>query len=269
MRTYFDNIEAAIISNLTKADKDVKIAVAWFNNLNIFKCLLSLLPNVTVSLIISNDKNNYDNGIDFQYFIDAGGFIYLPKTSRLMHNKYVIIDNKTLITGSYNFTMGAEKNNDENIIVISENNAVSTYIDNFSSLLKESFLVKDFNNDINKYELKFSDIIDPKRKDELYSANNKIIIDDMDFVANSLMEQYWKNNSATRGIAILSLVEDRIFNTDNQKLLVAAFITYLATDNFLQADRCLSKIVHKEKDNYISMIRTKVASNEKFGLWLD
>jgi hypothetical protein len=36
MKTYFDNIEAAIINNLTNADTDVKIAVAWFNNLNIF-----------------------------------------------------------------------------------------------------------------------------------------------------------------------------------------------------------------------------------------
>jgi hypothetical protein len=186
-----------------------------------------------------------------------------------MHNKYVIIDNKTLITGSYNFTMGAEYNNNENIIVTSENIAVSNYIDNFYSLLKVSFLVKDFNNEINKNELKFSDIIDTIRKDEVYSVNNKTIEDEMDFIANSLMLDYWENNSATYGIATLSLVEDRIFNTDNQKFIVAAFITYLATDNILQAERLLSKIVHEKKDEYISMIREKVASNEKFGLWLD
>ncbi len=268
MKTYFDNIEAAIINNLTNADKDIKIAVAWFNNLNIFNCLLSLLPNVTVSLIISNDKNNYDNGNDFPKFINAGGFIYLPKTSRLMHNKYVIIDNKTLITGSYNFTMGAEYN-DENIIVISESNAVSTYIDNFYSLLKVSFLVKDFNNDINKYELKFLDIINPKSKDEVYSVNNKIIVDDKDFVANSLMEQWWLGHSETRGIAMLSLVEDILHQTDNQKLLIAAYITYLVSGKDLQADRCLKKITHKDKEKYISQIRENIARGMKFGLWLD
>ncbi len=59
----------------------------------------------------------------------------------------------------------------------------------------------------------------------------------MDFVADSLMKQYWKNNSSTRGIAILSLVEDKIFQSGNQKLLTAAFITYLASGNVLQDDR--------------------------------
>jgi hypothetical protein len=117
--------------------------------------------------------------------------------------------------------------------------------------------------------LKFSDIIDTIRKDEVYSVNNKTIEDEMDFIANSLMEQYWKNNSATYGTAFLILVEDRIFKTDNQKFIVAAFITYLAAGKNLQADRLLSKIVHEKKDAYISMIRSNVAANIKFALWSD
>ena len=34
-----------------------------------------------------------------------------------MHNKYCIIDNDTVITGSYNWTTAAETKNDENITI--------------------------------------------------------------------------------------------------------------------------------------------------------
>ena len=44
-----------------------------------------------------------DNAFDYEY--------------ACQHNKVMIIDDKTIITGSYNFTINAERNNCENILV--------------------------------------------------------------------------------------------------------------------------------------------------------
>lgn len=38
-----------------------------------------------------------------------------------MHNKYLIIDKKTVETGSFNYTDNAEQRNAENVIVIKNN----------------------------------------------------------------------------------------------------------------------------------------------------
>ena len=35
-----------------------------------------------------------------------------------MHHKVIIIDDHTVITGSFNFSRSAEKNNDENIVIL-------------------------------------------------------------------------------------------------------------------------------------------------------
>lgn len=63
-----------------------------------------------------------------------------------MHNKFMIIDNKHLITGSYNFTEQAEKINIENIITIRDNKKIANeYSEEFSKLLKYSILIKKIN----------------------------------------------------------------------------------------------------------------------------
>jgi len=52
-----------------------------------------------------------------------------------MHNKYAVIDGKTVITGSFNWTVSAEKRNDENLLVIKRLPAlVEAYEKNFEKL---------------------------------------------------------------------------------------------------------------------------------------
>ena len=44
---------------------------------------------------------------------------YIDAAHKITHNKVMIIDGKTLITGSFNFTKSAEEGNAENLLVIS------------------------------------------------------------------------------------------------------------------------------------------------------
>lgn len=55
-----------------------------------------------------------------------------------MHHKVLIIDNQTVITGSFNFTKSATTQNDENLIIIRNPRVVSLYLKEFQRIMARS-----------------------------------------------------------------------------------------------------------------------------------
>jgi phosphatidylserine/phosphatidylglycerophosphate/cardiolipin synthase-like enzyme len=51
-----------------------------------------------------------------------------------MHHKVFIIDNQTVITGSYNPTKAGNTKNDENILIIHNKNIAEKYLEEFENL---------------------------------------------------------------------------------------------------------------------------------------
>ena len=51
-----------------------------------------------------------------------------------MHNKFAIIDNRLLLTGSYNWTFSANNRNDENLIVIDDPEIIEIFQNQFANL---------------------------------------------------------------------------------------------------------------------------------------
>ena len=49
----------------------------------------------------------------------------------IAHNKVMIIDGETVITGSFNFTKAAEENNAENLLVTRDRELASLYMKNW------------------------------------------------------------------------------------------------------------------------------------------
>ena len=54
-----------------------------------------------------------------------------------MHNKFVIIDEKIIITGSYNWTSQATNYNEENIIILENEQMASSFSNEFERLWKQ------------------------------------------------------------------------------------------------------------------------------------
>ncbi len=72
-------------------------------------------------------------------FKETGIRLYADNKHEIAHNKVMIIDDKTLITGSFNFTRQAEEENSENLLVIRDNPAlVEKYVGNFNDHLRHS-----------------------------------------------------------------------------------------------------------------------------------
>jgi len=56
---------------------------------------------------------------------------FIDARHAIAHNKIMIIDQSTVITGSFNFTKAAEEKNAENLLIIKSRELAGIYIDNW------------------------------------------------------------------------------------------------------------------------------------------
>ncbi len=159
-RAYFENISNVIKSELLKACHTIKIAVAWIKDDTIIKVLeKKALEGVLIELFLVDDKINQSSSIHHNEQIQNHIIIYkIEESDVLMHNKFCIIDDKLVITGSYNWTNKAQ-NNFENIIVIDQKDIVISYCKEFKKLKERlrlftnsgnhNNLVKDYSSHLN------------------------------------------------------------------------------------------------------------------------
>jgi len=135
MDVYFDKIKDIILKEIDNATSDIKIAIAWLNDPALFEIICRKSDEgISIELITMNDKLNNCSGTKFQDFIDKScSALYLVSPNKLMHHKFAIIDNKKVITGSYNWTRGA-RNNDENIIIFDDTVSIKKYTNEFNRI---------------------------------------------------------------------------------------------------------------------------------------
>lgn len=135
MKNFFENIENELSATISIAEKRIFVAVAWFTNSRLFDGLaLALERNVEVKILILDDiLNRNEFGLDFGVLLKLGAEVRFPKSDfGTMHNKFCIIDD-LVITGSYNWTYHANKNN-ENIVMTDDECVLNSYMEEFNKL---------------------------------------------------------------------------------------------------------------------------------------
>jgi phosphatidylserine/phosphatidylglycerophosphate/cardiolipin synthase-like enzyme len=144
----------------------LKIAVTWFTNHDIFDAVIEKLknPDFKVYLIVLNDRiNNKREGIDFQKLIDLNGNFYFSNNENMVHHKFCIIDDCIVITGSYNWTYYAENRNWENVVILSDEEIVKGYVEEFEKV-------------INSHE-KIENIASTRNTDAAVTSNDYLLTD--------------------------------------------------------------------------------------------
>ena len=137
---YSQNIQNVIQREIFNSNTSIKVVVAWFTNNLLFQPLLmKLMCGVTVDLILNKDDINLstENEIDFNLFVQNGGQIHWNETSKLMHEKFCIIDDRVVISGSYNWTNKAEYNDESITLFRDEAATVQFYNDSFARLAEQ------------------------------------------------------------------------------------------------------------------------------------
>ncbi|MGX2974325.1 phospholipase D-like domain-containing protein [Ursidibacter arcticus] len=133
----FDNIAEQLSQSLNQAHHSIYIAVAWLTNRDLFDILVSKAQQgVTVQLLVSNDKINRNSGIDFERLNIGNSAAYLIGDGEqdLMHNKFCVIDQAVVITGSYNWSYKAERNHENIVITTDDFQLADQFIAQFKQL---------------------------------------------------------------------------------------------------------------------------------------
>jgi phosphatidylserine/phosphatidylglycerophosphate/cardiolipin synthase-like enzyme len=72
----------------------------------------------------------------------AGIAVKMDSTPNHMHHKFMVVDDRSLLTGSYNWTRSAARYNHENIVLIHESCVVRSFLKEFERLWKEMSLYR-------------------------------------------------------------------------------------------------------------------------------
>ena len=145
-----DKIARRIVDLIDDAKQDIKVQAYGFTNTAITNALIAAKKR-GIDVQVIEDDGEYLNINQFSKIkIDSlkavGAKIFLDSDHAIAHNKIMLIDANTpqhaLITGSYNFTQAAEKNNAENVLLIRANPAIAAeYLANWKKHQAHSSLL--------------------------------------------------------------------------------------------------------------------------------
>ena len=129
-------ISAEIMRTIGAAKSSVDIAAFSFTSTYIAKVIKSICKKGrTVQIVFDKDFADQKTSK-----LDELLSVYGAKTRKVdlkrgsMHNKFIIVDNTRLFTGSYNFTNDAENNNYENVIITDDPETVTAFREEFKRL---------------------------------------------------------------------------------------------------------------------------------------
>ena len=272
---YFKDIRNVIISNLLNCNYDLKIAVAWFTDEKIISTVNSLLlKGVNVTIVIYDDHINKKDLFEKLHYNKAE----ISLSKKLMHHKFCIIDEMTVINGSYNWTNNA-KTNDENIQISYKNPVFADKFKlEFEKILKNCYSIEEYfkyskvnintlKNDFEKfYELfpkyNFPYFLD-LRNIKLFQLNSKTNLDKfIYFVASKDLEKkiLWYYFLSKRKV-----LASKIFGITNEELVLP-----LRFENILDIkfDEFNVSVINKSK-YLIEEIEKSYISSKKHLFYID
>ncbi|MFN0213073.1 MAG: phospholipase D-like domain-containing protein [Saprospiraceae bacterium] len=110
---YFQNLPEHLCGYLSQAKHSICAAVCWFSHKEVFDTLLERLRGgVRVELLLEYDNQNIrEGGLDFQAFVRKNGQLWAGSAAGLMHHKFAVVDDRLLLSGSFNWTYNSNAEN--------------------------------------------------------------------------------------------------------------------------------------------------------------
>jgi phosphatidylserine/phosphatidylglycerophosphate/cardiolipin synthase-like enzyme len=123
--------EAAIIRGLDDARQSVLAQAYSFTSAPIAKALVAAhRRGVQVEVILDkSQRTERYSGADF--LVNSGVATHIDSAHAIAHNKVMVIDGRVVLTGSFNFTRGAEERNAENLLVVQDGQLAELYARNW------------------------------------------------------------------------------------------------------------------------------------------
>ena len=130
----YDNPQKEIIKNINQAEAFINIAMYIFTDREIALPLVKARERgVKVRVYLDKEQVDYKYS-QSRFLVQKGIKTRICTNNYIMHHKFAIIDNRLLLTGSYNWTFSANNRNDENLMVIDDPEIIEIFQNQFVNL---------------------------------------------------------------------------------------------------------------------------------------
>lgn len=116
-----------VIQEIDQAQRQIDVAIYSFTSEPIAQALVRAFERgVKIRILLDKQQAAGQYSKD-EYLIENGLTVLLDKHAGYMHNKICVIDQRVLITGSFNWSKNAEERNQENMLVFTDSPVVAIY----------------------------------------------------------------------------------------------------------------------------------------------
>jgi phosphatidylserine/phosphatidylglycerophosphate/cardiolipin synthase-like enzyme len=128
----------AIVKEITNAKSEILVQAYSFTSAPIAKALVDAHKRgVKVEAILDKSQRS-EKYTSAAFLANSRIPTFIDARHAIAHNKIMIIDRETVITGSFNFTKAAEEKNAENLIIIKSKELAGIYSENWKKHLEHS-----------------------------------------------------------------------------------------------------------------------------------
>ena len=116
---------------ISKAQDSIYVQAYGFTSGEIAKALINAHERGVKVRVLLDKSNIGAKHSKMRDIRKAGIEVSIDKVSGIAHNKVIIIDKQKVITGSFNFTVGADIRNTENVIIVNDREVAKRYLENW------------------------------------------------------------------------------------------------------------------------------------------
>jgi phosphatidylserine/phosphatidylglycerophosphate/cardiolipin synthase-like enzyme len=128
----------AIVNTLHAAKQTIFVQAYSFTSGPIVNALVAAAKRGVKVWLILDRSNLTQKSSEADEAAAAGLPVLIDAKHEIAHNKIIIVDGETVITGSFNFSRNAEENNAENLVILRSKDVAARYTANWQEHAKHS-----------------------------------------------------------------------------------------------------------------------------------
>jgi phosphatidylserine/phosphatidylglycerophosphate/cardiolipin synthase-like enzyme len=129
-----DGVASYVLEEISRAQSSVKFMTFSYTSSAIADAMLGRLEDGVRVEGVFERQNAQGTGAVFNKLSEGGVDVLVDGNCYILHHKTIIIDDRIVITGSYNFTNSAERDNDENLVIISDPGVARAYLEEYARI---------------------------------------------------------------------------------------------------------------------------------------
>jgi phosphatidylserine/phosphatidylglycerophosphate/cardiolipin synthase-like enzyme len=132
-----DGTQQRLYELISEAKQSVSFLAYSFTSDALVEAILErAAAGVTIAGVLDESQALGNQGGEYQRMLESGLDVRLDGNPVTMHHKVLIIDDRIVVTGSYNFSQNAETRNDENTLILYSPEIAELYMAEFERVFE-------------------------------------------------------------------------------------------------------------------------------------